>query len=175
MVQKKRGSTLLVECLINQNVSKIFGVPGESFLGFLDSLLETDKIKWFGSRHEGSASFMAAAYAQITGKPGICFVTRAPGATNASIGIHSAMQGSIPLILFIGQVHSNSIGRESFQELNYKSFFSDTSKAVFEINNVDRIPEIVGRAFKTALSGRKGPVVVSIPEELFLKQPDSSW
>ena len=124
-LKKKRGSDLLVECLINQEVCKVFGVPGESFLGFLDALLETNKIKWVGARHEGGASFMAATYGQLTGKPGICFVTRAPGATNASIGIHSAMQGSIPLILFIGQIHSKYIGREGFQELNYKSFFSD--------------------------------------------------
>ena len=168
MLNKKRGADLLVECLINQEVRKVFGVPGESFLGFLDAIRENKKIKWIGNRNEGGASFMAGAYAQLTGKPGICFVTRAPGATNASIGIQSAMQGSVPLILFVGQIHSNFIGREGFQEINYKNFFADIAKDVFEINNVDRIPEIIGRSFKTALSGRKGPVIVSLPEEIFI-------
>ncbi len=170
MLEKRRGADLLVDCLINQEVSKVFGVPGESFLGFLDAILENNKINWIGNRHEGSTSFMAGAYAQLTGKPGVCFVTRAPGASNASIGIHSAMQGSVPLILFVGQVNSNFIGRESFQELNYKSFFQDIAKDIFEITNIERIPEIIGRSFKTALSGRKGPVIVSLPEDIFLQK-----
>ena len=116
---KKNGATLLLKSLLNQKTSKIFGVPGESFLSVLDALNEFDGINWVGARQEGGAAFMAAGYAQLTGKTGVCYVTRAPGATNASIGIHTAFQGSIPLVLFIGQVSTKVIGREAFQELNY--------------------------------------------------------
>ena len=164
---KKSGANILVECLANQGTKKIFGVPGESYLSVINALIDySNQIQWIGARQEGGASFMAAAYAQLTGKTGICFVTRAPGAANASIGIHTAFQGSIPLILFIGQVSSNISGREAFQELDYKEMYSGMAKWVYEIQDVDRIPEILSRAFNIANNGRPGPVVISLPEDI---------
>ena len=164
---KKSGANILVECLANQGTKKIFGVPGESYLSVINALIDySSQIQWIGARQEGGASFMAAAYAQLTGKTGICFVTRAPGATNASIGIHTAFQGSIPLILFIGQVSSKISGREAFQELDYKEMYSGMAKWIYEIQDVDRIPEILSRAFNIANNGRPGPVVISLPEDI---------
>ena len=172
---KKSGANILVECLANQGTKKIFGVPGESYLSVINALIDySNQIQWIGARQEGGASFMAAAYAQLTGKTGICFVTRAPGATNASIGIHTAFQGSIPLILFIGQVSSNVSGREAFQELDYKEMYSGMAKWVYEIQDVDRIPEILSRAFNIANNGRPGPVVISLPEDILSLLSDAN-
>ena len=172
---KKPGANILVECLANQGTKKIFGVPGESYLSVINALIDySSQIQWIGARQEGGASFMAAAYAQLTGKTGICFVTRAPGATNASIGIHTAFQGSIPLILFIGQVSSNISGREAFQELDYKEMYSGMAKWVYEIQDVDRIPEILTRAFNIANNGRPGPVVISLPEDILSLLSDAN-
>ena len=172
---KKSGANILVECLANQGTKKIFGVPGESYLSVINALIDySNQIQWIGARQEGGASFMAAAYAQLTGKTGICFVTRAPGATNASIGIHTAFQGSIPLILFIGQVSSNISGREAFQELDYKEMYSGMAKWVYEIQDVDRIPEILSRAFNIANNGRPGPVVISLPEDILSLLSDAN-
>ena len=172
---KKSGANILVECLANQGTKKIFGVPGESYLSVINALIDySSQIQWIGARQEGGASFMAAAYAQLTGKTGICFVTRAPGATNASIGIHTAFQGSIPLILFIGQVSSNISGREAFQELDYKEMYSGMAKWVYEIQDVDRIPEILSRAFNIANNGRPGPVVISLPEDILSLLSDAN-
>ena len=163
---KKNGATLLLKSLLNQEIETVFGVPGESYLSVLDALNDFPEISWIGARQEGGAAFMASGYAQLTGKTGICFVTRAPGATNASIGVHTAFQGSIPMILFIGQVSSMVTGREAFQELNYNEMYSGMAKWVTEINNVNRIPEIVSRAFNIANTGRPGPVIVSLPEDI---------
>ena len=163
---KKNGATLLLKSLLNQEIETIFGVPGESYLSVLDALNDFPEISWIGARQEGGAAFMASGYAQLTGKTGICFVTRAPGATNASIGVHTAFQGSIPLILFIGQVSSMVSGREAFQELNYNEMYSGMAKWITEINNVNRIPETVSRAFNIANTGRPGPVIVSLPEDI---------
>ena len=172
---KKSGANILVECLANQGTKKVFGVPGESYLSVINALIDySSQIQWIGARQEGGASFMAAAYAQLTGKTGICFVTRAPGATNASIGIHTAFQGSIPLILFIGQVSSNLRGREAFQELDYKEMYSGMAKWVYEIQDVDRIPEILSRAFNIANNGRPGPVVISLPEDILSLLSDAN-
>ena len=172
---KKSGANILVECLANQGTKKIFGVPGESYLSVINALIDySSQIQWIGARQEGGASFMAAAYAQLTGKTGICFVTRAPGATNASIGIHTAFQGSIPLILFIGQVSSNISGREAFQELDYKEMYSGMAKWIYEIQDVDRIPEILSRAFNIANNGRPGPVVISLPEDILSLLSDAN-
>ena len=172
---KKPGANILVECLANQGTKKIFGVPGESYLSVINALIDySSQIQWIGARQEGGASFMAAAYAQLTGKTGICFVTRAPGAANASIGIHTAFQGSIPLILFIGQVSSNISGREAFQELDYKEMYSGMAKWVYEIQDVDRIPEILSRAFNIANNGRPGPVVISLPEDILSLLSDAN-
>ena len=166
MIQK-RAANLLIECLINQGVDKIYGVPGESYLSVLDALYDfNDKINFISTRHESAASFMAEAYGKLTGEVGICFVTRGPGATNASIGVHTAMQNSSPMILFIGQIGRDMTEREAFQEIDYKAYFGSISKWVVQVNNADRLPEIIGRAFSMALSGRPGPVVVSLPEDM---------
>ena len=164
---QKRAANLLVECLINQGVDKIYGVPGESYLSVLDALYDfNNKINFISTRHESAASFMAEAYGKLTGEVGICFVTRGPGATNASIGVHTAMQNSSPMILFIGQIGRDMTEREAFQEIDYKAYFGSISKWVVQVNNADRLPEIIGRAFSMALSGRPGPVVVSLPEDM---------
>ncbi len=158
---------LLVKSLIEQGVDTTFGVPGESYLAVLDGLYDAQNhIRMITTRNEGGAAFMAEAYGKLTGKPGICLVTRGPGATNASIGVHTAMQNSTPMILFVGQIGRDMRDREAFQEIDYKAFFGTVAKWVTEIENPDRIPEIIARAFHTALSGRPGPVVIALPEDM---------
>jgi len=160
------GGQILANCLAKQGVKTIFGVPGESYLSVLDALVDHPEIRLIGNRNEGGAAFMACAHGQLTGQPGICMVTRGPGATNASIGVHSAMQGSNPMILFIGQVGRDMRGREAFQEVDYRAFFGPIAKWVTEIDDADRIPEIIARAFTVAQSGRPGPVVIALPEDM---------
>ncbi|RYF67842.1 MAG: thiamine pyrophosphate-binding protein, partial [Comamonadaceae bacterium] len=157
------GGRLLVQCLIAQGVDTAFGVPGESFLAVLDGFhAEREHIRFIVNRQEGGATFMADAHGRLTGRPGVCFVTRAPGATNASIGVHNAFQDSTPLVLFIGDVGSDFRDREAFQEVDYGSFFGPSTKGfakrVERIDDVNRIPEYVARAFATAMNGRPGPV-----------------
>jgi len=160
------GGQILAKCLRNQGVKTIFGVPGESYLAVLDALVDHPEIRLIGNRNEGGAAFMACAHGQLTGQPGICMVTRGPGATNASIGVHSAMQGSNPMILFIGQVGTDMRGREAFQEVDYRAFFGPIAKWVTEIDDASRIPETIARAFTVAQSGRPGPVVIALPEDM---------
>ncbi|HIP24338.1 MAG TPA: thiamine pyrophosphate-binding protein, partial [Rhodobacteraceae bacterium] len=160
------GGQILAKCLAKQGVTTIFGVPGESYLAVLDALVDHPEIRLIGNRNEGGAAFMACAHGQLTGQPGICMVTRGPGATNASIGVHSAMQGSNPMILFIGQVGRDMRGREAFQEVDYRAFFGPIAKWVTEIDDADRIPETIARAFTVAQSGRPGPVVIALPEDM---------
>ena len=162
----KTGGKLIVEALEANDVDRIYCVPGESYLAVLDALHDSNRIRTIVCRQEGGAAMMADCHGRLTGKPGICFVTRGPGATNASAGIHIAMQDSIPLILFIGQVASHAKEREAFQEVDYKRFFGDIAKWVVEIDDASRIPELVTRAFAVATSGRPGPVVVSLPEDM---------
>ncbi|RUV31034.1 thiamine pyrophosphate-binding protein, partial [Mesorhizobium sp. M5C.F.Ca.IN.020.32.2.1] len=163
----RNGGRLLVECLVALGASKSFGVPGESYLAVLDALHDTrGKLDYVLCRNEGGAAFMASAYGKLTGSPGICFVTRGPGATNAGIGVHTAMQDSSPMILFVGQVGTDMKGREAFQELDYRAVFGTLAKWAVEIDDVGRIPEIVARAWTTALTGRPGPVVVALPEDM---------
>ena len=162
----KTGGRLIVDALEANGVDRIFCVPGESYLAVLDALYSSNRIRTFVCRQEGGAAMMADCQGRLTGKPGICFVTRGPGATNASAGVHIAMQDSIPMILFIGQVASHARGREAFQEVDYKRFFGDIAKWVVEIDDAARIPELVTRAFAVATSGRPGPVVVSLPEDM---------
>ena len=160
------GGHLLVKCLQSLGALKCFGVPGESYLEVLDGLHDTQgALDFVLCRNEGGAAFMAEAYGKLTGQPGICMVTRGPGATNASIGIHTAMQNSTPMILFVGQVGTAQREREVFQEINYRAYFGSVAKWVVEIDHVERIPEIISRAWSTALSGRPGPVVVALPED----------
>ncbi len=164
------GGRLIVESLHNLGATKCFGVPGESYLDVLDALHDTKgKFDFVLCRNEGGAAFMAEAWGKMTGKPGICLVTRGPGATNASIGVHSAMQASTPMLLLIGQVGTDLKGREAFQEIDYRAFYGPVAKWVFEIEQADRVPEIISRAWTTALSGRPGPVVVALPEDILLQ------
>jgi len=161
----------LVEALIAQGIDTVFGVPGESYLAVLDGFHEhAEKIRFVACRQEGGAAFMAEAQGKLTGKPGICFVTRGPGATNASIGLHTAFQDSTPMILFIGQVASDQRDREAFQEVDYRQMFGPgtlgMAKWVGEIHDPHRLPEYVARAFHTSMQGRPGPVVLVLPEDM---------
>lgn len=162
----RNGGQILVEALLRNAVDTVYCVPGESYLPVLDALYDAQAIRTIVTRHEGAASNMADAYGKLTGRPGICFVTRGPGATHASNGVHTARQDSTPMILFIGQVESAFMGREAFQEVDYRQMFGGLAKWVTEIDRLERIPEIVAKAFSIAQSGRPGPVVVSLPEEV---------
>ncbi|MCV6586978.1 MAG: thiamine pyrophosphate-binding protein [Marinibacterium sp.] len=171
----RTGGQLLIDCLQGLGARHSFGVPGESYLAVLDALYDTHGALDFTlCRNEGGAAFMAAAYGKLTGQPGICFVTRGPGATNASIGVHTAMQDSAPMILFVGQVGTDMTGREAFQEIDYRAYFGTVAKWVVEIDDAARIPELVARAWSTALSGRPGPVVVALPEDMLTDVTDAA-
>ncbi|MCL7465350.1 thiamine pyrophosphate-dependent enzyme [Phaeovulum sp. NW3] len=170
----RNGGTLLVECLVALGARKAFGVPGESYLAVLDALHDTaGRLDFVMCRNEGGAGFMAAAWGKLTGQPGICMVTRGPGATNAAIGVHTAMQDSAPMLMFVGQVGTDMKGREAFQELDYKAVFGTMAKWAVEIDRVERIPEIVSRAWMTATSGRPGPVVIALPEDMLTTLTDT--
>lgn len=164
------AARLLVDCLIEQGCDRIFTVPGESFLPVLDALHGEDRVDVVTCRQEGGAAFMACADGAMTGRPGICFVTRGPGATNASIGVHVAMQDSQPMILFVGDVDSQMRDREGFQELDFAAFFGPVCKWAARIDSAARIPEYVARAYATAISGRPGPVVLALPEDMLGQQ-----
>lgn len=162
---------LIVECLVAQGVDHCFGVPGESYLAVLDGFHKyRERIQFVINRQEGGAAFMAEAAGKLTNRPGVCFVTRGPGATNASIGVHTAFQDSTPMVLFVGDVASDQRDREAFQEVDYGSFFGPSTKGmakrVERIDDPDRIPEYVARAFATAMNGRPGPVVLVLPEDM---------
>jgi acetolactate synthase-1/2/3 large subunit len=161
----RTGGQILVDALKIHGVDTAFGVPGESYLDVLDALHESG-IRFIINRQEGGAAFMAEAYGKMTGQPGICFVTRGPGATNASIGVHTAFQDSTPMILFIGQVGSDFMDREAFQEIDYRRMYGQMAKWVAQIDRADRIPEYMARAFQVATSGRPGPVVLALPEDM---------
>jgi acetolactate synthase-1/2/3 large subunit len=163
----RTGGQLLVEALVVHGVDMAFGVPGESYLEVLDALHDArEKIQFVICRQEGGASYMAEAYGKLTGKPGICFVTRGPGATNGSIGVHVAFQDSTPMILFVGQVGNDMVEREAFQEIDYRRMYGPMAKWVAQIDRADRVPEYISRAFHTAVSGRPGPVVLALPEDM---------
>lgn len=168
----KTGGKLIVEALEANGVDRIFCVPGESYLAVLDALHDSS-IKTVVCRQEGGAAMMADSHGRLTGKPGICFVTRGPGATNASPGIHIARQDSIPMILFIGQIASKAREREAFQEVDYRAFYGPICKWATEIEDAARIPEILTRAFSIATSGRPGPVVISLPEDMLTDLVDA--
>ncbi|MGA8390666.1 MAG: thiamine pyrophosphate-binding protein [Burkholderiaceae bacterium] len=177
MTQKYAGH-LLVECLVAQGVTHAFGVPGESYLAVLDGFhVHADQISFVTCRQEGGAAFMADAQGRLTGRPGVCFVTRGPGATNASIGVHTAFQDSTPMVLFIGDVASDTRDREAFQEVDFCSFFGPSTKGmakrVERIDDARRIPEYVARAFATAMNGRPGPVVLVLPEDMLTQTVDA--
>lgn len=171
----RTGGQLLVESLVALGATKGFGVPGESYLAVLDALHDTQgALDFVLCRNEGGAAFMAAAWGKLTGEPGLCFVTRGPGATNASIGVHTAMQDSVPMILFVGQVGTDMKGREAFQEIDYRAVFGTMAKWAVEIDDVDRIPEILARGWTTATTGRPGPVVVALPEDMLTSMTEAA-
>jgi acetolactate synthase-1/2/3 large subunit len=170
----RNGGQLLVQSLVGLGARKAFGVPGESYLAVLDALHDTRGVlDYVLCRHEGGAAFMAAAWGKLTGEPGLCMVTRGPGATNAAIGVHTAMQDSSPMILFVGQVGTDMRGREAFQELDYRAVFGTMAKWVVEVDRAERIPELLSRAWVTALSGRPGPVVMALPEDMLTSLTDA--
>jgi acetolactate synthase-1/2/3 large subunit len=167
----RTGGQILVDALQIHGVDTAFGVPGESYLDVLDALHDS-QIRFVINRQEGGAAFMAEAYGKLTGKPGICFVTRGPGATNASIGVHTAFQDSTPMILFIGQVGTDFMDREAFQEIDYRRMYGQMAKWVAQIDRADRIPEYIARAFQVATSGRPGPVVLALPEDMLVAKAE---
>ncbi len=162
----RTGARILVDALAIHDVDTVFGVPGESYLAVLDALYDTPRIRFVTCRQEGGAAMMADAYGKLAGRPGICMVSRGPGATNASAGVHVAYQDSTPLILFIGQVARGMVEREAFQEIDYRRMYGEMAKWVAQIDDPARVPEFVSRAFHTATSGRPGPVVLALPEDM---------
>ena len=164
------GGQILANALVRQGVELAFGVPGESFLPLLDGLVDhQDRLKFITCRQEGGAAYMAEAYAKLTGKPGVVMVTRGPGAANALIGVHTAYQDSTPMVVLIGQVGTDMVEREAFQEMDYRKVYSECAKWVGSIDRTDRIDEFVSHAFHLAQSGRKGPVVLALPEDVLFK------
>lgn len=167
------AAKLLVHQLQLHGVDRVFCVPGESYLAVLDALVDAPEIEVVVCRHEGGATMMADAYARMSGKPGIAFVTRGPGATNAASGVHVAHQDSTPLILFIGDIERSATGRNSFQEIDFETMFRPFTKFVKRIEDGRRIPELVGRAFHTAMAGRQGPVVLTLHEDMLLDEVEA--
>ncbi|MBM3651156.1 MAG: thiamine pyrophosphate-binding protein, partial [Alphaproteobacteria bacterium] len=168
---RRSGAQVLIDQLRIHGTDTIFGVPGESYLAALDALYaQRNSIRFVICRQEGGAANMAEAYGKLTGKPGVAFVTRGPGATNASIGLHTGFQDSTPMILLVGQVAREAADREAFQEIDYRRMFGQMAKWVVQIEDARRIPELVSHAFHTAVNGRPGPVVVSLPEDMLVDE-----
>lgn len=165
-VSEGTGAQLLVRTLVAHGTRRISCVAGESYLAVLDALLDHPDVKVTTCRQEGGAAFMAESWGKLTGQPGICFVTRGPGACNASIGVHTAMQDSTPMILFMGQVGRADKGREAFQEIDVREVFGGLAKWATEIDDAARVPEIIARAYAVATTGRPGPVVIGLPEDM---------
>ncbi|MBR2655315.1 MAG: thiamine pyrophosphate-binding protein [Loktanella sp.] len=168
---ERHGGRILSDQLQKLGVRRVFSVPGESFLAALDGLYDSG-IANVVCRQEGGAAMMAEAYGKMTGTPGVCFVTRGPGATNASAGIHVAMQDSTPMVLFVGQIDNRHTDRETFQEVDYRAMFGGIAKWVAQVDDTDRLPEYIGRAFRVAMSGRPGPVVLALPENMLSAAAD---
>jgi acetolactate synthase-1/2/3 large subunit len=168
----RTGGQVLIDQLKIHGVDTVFCVPGESYLAALDALHDVPEIKLIVCRQEGGAAYMAEAYGKMTGRPGICFVTRGPGATNAAIGVHTAFQDSTPMILFIGQVARDQVEREAFQEIDFRRMYGPMTKWVAEIDDAARIPEYVSQAFHRAVNGRPGPVVLALPEDMLTDRVD---
>jgi acetolactate synthase-1/2/3 large subunit len=174
-ISRRSGGQILVDALRIHGVKKAFCVPGESYLAVLDALHDVqEEIELVVCRQEGGAAYMAEAYGKLTGEPGICFVTRGPGATNASVGVHTAFQDSSPMILFIGQVARDQQYREAFQEVDFRQMFGPLAKWVVQIDDTRRIPELISQAFHRAVNGRPGPVVVALPEDMLTEMAEVS-
>ncbi|MEM6550105.1 MAG: thiamine pyrophosphate-binding protein [Pseudomonadota bacterium] len=165
----RTGGEILVDCLQAQGVERVFCVPGESYLAVLDAL-HGREIETVSARQEGGAAMMAEADGKLTGRPGVCLVTRGPGATNAAAGVHVAQQDSTPMVLFVGQVGRRMVGRDAFQEVDYGQMFRGMAKWVAEINHADRIPEVISHAWHVAMAGRPGPVVIALPEDMLARE-----
>lgn len=167
----RTGGAILADALLAQGADTVFCVPGESYLPFLDAAYDRrDQLRLITCRQEGGAAYMAEAYGKLTGRPGVCFVTRGPGACNASVGVHTAFQDSTPMVLLVGQVERAMRGREAFQEVEYRLMFAPLAKGVWEIGTAGELPEAVARAFAAAASGRPGPVVLVLPEDILAEE-----
>ncbi len=167
----RHGGRILADALAAQGVRAAFGVPGESFLAVLDGLHDVkDRLKFVICRQEGGAAYMADAWAKLTGEPGVLFVTRGPGATNGSVGVHTAFQDSSPMVVFVGQVGNDFAEREAFQEIDYRRMYGPLTKWVAQIDRAERIPEYVSHAFHTATAGRPGPVLLALPEDMLFSE-----
>lgn len=175
MTKVMNGAQAIVECMKREGVEHVFCVPGESYLPLMDSIYEAGDIQLISTRHEGGASFMAEAYGKATRRPGVAMATRAVGGANLAIGIHTAYQDSTPMVVFLGQVHSKFRGREGFQEVELERFFGHIAKWTVEIKDAERMPELVQRAFRIAKSGRPGPVVVALPEDVLVAEAELSF
>jgi acetolactate synthase I/II/III large subunit len=167
----RTGGRILVDQLVAQGADLAFGVPGESYLAVLDALVDAP-LRYVTCRHEAGAANMAEAYGKLTGRPGVCMVTRGPGATHGSVGVHTAFQDSTPLVLLVGQVPRSLRGREAFQEVDFEALFGPLAKWAVEIGSAERIPELVARAYSVATSGRPGPVVLALPEDVLAADAD---
>ena len=169
----RTGGEILVANLVAQRATHAFGVPGESYLAVLDALYNVrDRLPFVICRQEGGAAYMGEAYGKLTGRPGIVFVTRGPGASNAAVGIHTAAQDSTPMVVFVGQVGSDTVDREAFQEIDYRRMYGSVAKWAAQIDRADRIPEYVAHAYRMAMSGRPGPVVLALPEDMLTARAD---
>src|SRR5690349_14558889 len=169
----RSGGETLVANLIAQGTTHLFGVPGESYLPVLDALHDVrDRLTFIVCRQEGGAAYMADAYGKLTGRPGVAIVTRGPGATNASVGIHTAAQDSTPMIVLVGQVGSDFVDREAFQEIDYRRMYNGVAKWAAQVDHAARIPEYVAHAYRLAMAGRPGPVVLALPEDMLAAQCD---
>ncbi len=167
----RHGGRILADALVGHGVKLAFGVPGESYLPVLDGFHDVaDRLKFIVCRQEGGASYMAEAYGKLTGQPGVLFVTRGPGATNGSVGVHTGFQDSTPMLVFVGQVGGDFAEREAFQEIDYRRMYGPLTKWVAQIDRVERIPEYVSHAFHTAMAGRPGPVLLALPEDMLFAE-----
>ncbi len=173
--QLMTSAQAIVKCIKLENIQKVFCVPGESYLPVMDAIYDETSIELISSRHEGGASFMAEGFAKASGKPGVVLATRGVGGSNLTIGVHTAYQDSTPMVVFLGQVHSLFRGREGFQEVELEDFFAPIAKWTVEIKHPSRVPELVQRAFRIAKTGRPGPVVVSLPEDLLNEKAEMTF
>ena len=169
----RSGGRILVDQLLVHGADMAFCVPGESYLEVLDALHDSPSIRLVNARHEAGAANMAEAYGKLTGRPGIAMVTRGPGACHAAVGVHTAFQDSTPMILLVGQVARDAMDREGFQEIDYRQMFGPVAKWAAQIDRVERIPEYMSRAFHVATSGRPGPVVLALPEDMLVEATDA--
>ncbi|MCC6210879.1 MAG: thiamine pyrophosphate-binding protein [Burkholderiales bacterium] len=170
-LKPRHGGKILADALAGHGVRAAFGVPGESFLPVLDGLHDLkDRVRFVVCRQEGGASYMAEAWAKLSGEPGVLFVTRGPGATNGSVGVHTAFQDSTPMVVFVGQVGNDFVEREAFQEIDYRRMYGPLTKWAAQIDRAERIPEYVSHAFHAATSGRPGPVLLALPEDMLFSE-----